>query len=701
MNGGVLTIQDGGNVFNSDSVTLGFAAGDTGTMNGVGPVSTLAVFGVIAVGNAGTGTLTISNGAVVTSDFGTSVAVEPGSTGTLNITSGGTLQTLALQAGGGTAQVNFDNGILRAIQNNPSFVTGFSGTGLNIASGGLTIDDAGFTVSIDSPFSGPGGLTKTGSGTVILTADNLYGGNTRILQGTLQIGNGNATANIVGNVEDNGTLVFNRSGGKKTFDGIISGSGSVVQLGSDNLELTASNAYGGGTTIESGILVVGTSNALGTGNVNLIGGILQVPSLDPLTIVVGGNFTEGPNGTLRLGAAGTTGNDYDHVQAAGSASVAGTLDIFSLGGFAPKGGDAFVVVRGAGGSSGRFSVINDFLNLNHLRRVDVYTKNADVLVYVAPSSPPPVPPSPPPIIPLPPGETPPPNPAGPPLEAQMPGVEVPPVDPGQPLPGDFVLKLLNPAAEQLTSLFEIPFSGANIQRFNLDDRMTQIQRGAAGFVSPVPPTPPSLTGKEAVGKEPTPPPVPSAPRWGVWANGWGDWAHVDSTASAQGYHFTTGGMSAGIDYLITDQLAVGLFGGYSHTWVNFKPGSADVDTGRGGLYATYFNSTGWWVDAGVWGGYNSYSTSRRALLGPANGSTDGYEISTFGEAGYNFHCGDLTWGPLVAMQYTDVHVSGFSEHGSLVPLDIHSNSQDSLRTDRKSTRLNSSHEFVSRMPSSA
>ena len=141
-------------------------------------------------------------------------------------------------------------------------------------------------------------------------------------------------------------------------------------------------------------------------------------------------------------------------------------------------------------------------------------------------------------------------------------------------------------------------------------------------------------------------------------------------------------MSAGIDYLVTDQLAVGLFGGYSHTWVNFKPsGSADVDTGRGGLYATYFNPTGWWVNAAVWGGGNSYSTSRQALLGLANGSTDGYEISTFGEAGYNFHCGDLVWEPLVAMQYTDAHVSGFSEHGSLIPLDIHSNSQDSLRTD--------------------
>jgi len=33
------------------------------------------------------------------------------------------------------------------------------------------------------------------------------------------------------------------------------------------------------------------------------------------------------------------------------------------------------------------------------------------------------------------------------------------------------------------------------------------------------------------------------------------------------------------------------------------------------------------------------------------------------------------------MQYTDVHVSGFSENGSVVPLDIHGDSQDSLVTD--------------------
>jgi outer membrane autotransporter protein len=65
----------------------------------------------------------------------------------------------------------------------------------------------------------------------------------------------------------------------------------------------------------------------------------------------------------------------------------------------------------------------------------------------------------------------------------------------------------------------------------------------------------------------------------------------------------------------------------------------------------------------------------------ANGETSGWEASTFGEAGYDLHYGDLAFGPTVSMQYTSVHLNGFGENGSLVPLQIHSDSQDSLVTD--------------------
>jgi len=65
----------------------------------------------------------------------------------------------------------------------------------------------------------------------------------------------------------------------------------------------------------------------------------------------------------------------------------------------------------------------------------------------------------------------------------------------------------------------------------------------------------------------------------------------------------------------------------------------------------------------------------------ANGGTGGAEYSTFVSGGYDFHCGHLTVGPIAALQYTYVNINSFSEKGSLAPLDIHSQSAESLRTD--------------------
>jgi outer membrane autotransporter protein len=65
----------------------------------------------------------------------------------------------------------------------------------------------------------------------------------------------------------------------------------------------------------------------------------------------------------------------------------------------------------------------------------------------------------------------------------------------------------------------------------------------------------------------------------------------------------------------------------------------------------------------------------------ANGSTSDCEVSTFVDAGYDFRFGDLSFGPLFAAQYTNVHVDGFTERGSFLPLNIHSDSEESWRTD--------------------
>ncbi len=99
--------------------------------------------GQLVVGFFGSGTLNIQDGAKVSVSVpaGTRLANGTGTSGTLNINGGGALETIVLSGTGtGTSQANFDNGILQARANNATFITGFSGTELNILAGGLTID---------------------------------------------------------------------------------------------------------------------------------------------------------------------------------------------------------------------------------------------------------------------------------------------------------------------------------------------------------------------------------------------------------------------------------------------------------------------------------------------------------------------------------------------------------------------------------
>jgi uncharacterized protein with beta-barrel porin domain len=101
---------------------------------------------------------------------------------------------------------------------------------------------------------------------------------------------------------------------------------------------------------------------------------------------------------------------------------------------------------------------------------------------------------------------------------------------------------------------------------------------------------------------------------------------------------------------------------------------------EGGVYATWSHH-GFYLVGAIYGGYNSYNSSRSALQGLAFGYTEGAELSTFISGGYDFHFGLLTVGPIAVLQYTYANVNGFSENGSLAPMQIQSNSEDSLRND--------------------
>jgi outer membrane autotransporter protein len=637
-------VDDGSLVFNrTDAITFPGIASGTGTLFQSGSGS-LTLTG----SNSYSGVTTVSAG---TLQAGSTTAFSPNSAFTVNsvVNLAGFSNTVGSLAGNGMVTNNGNPAILTAGGNGTNTV--FSGTLIN------------GTASL--------GLIKSGLGTLTLSGANTYTGGTTITGGNLQIGNGGTTGSIVGNVLDNGSLVFNRSDAI-TFPGVVSGTGSLTQTGSGSMTLTNANTYSGGTVIDRGTLLVDNAQALGTGYVTVNGGILAA---DPQPINVKGNYTQNAGGTLQLNVAGANPGQYDTLNVGGSAALGGTLKLISLG-FQPKAGDTLTLVTNNGLVSGRFAQFIDpfatgpgftFSGL-------VYEPNAVLLEFRSAAS-----------FALTPNQLA----AARLLDAvhQDSGaanlISFLNTEPFTNLPGDF--EKISP--DGLTAFYEISFSNANIQKLTLESRFDDIHHGSNGFSSNMKVNGATVNDKAGpdgkTSKAVVEPVLQHAPenRWGVWVTGFGDFVNVDGDGNAQGYNFTTGGVSLGLDYRLTDQLAIGVFGDYSHTWTSLNPGGhIDVDSGRGGVYATWF-SHGIYLNAAIYGGHNSYDSGRAGLGGLANGSTEGAEWSTFIGGGYDFHCGRLTVGPIASLQYTDVGIDSFSEHGSLAPLAIHSNSAESLRSD--------------------
>ncbi|WP_210203160.1 autotransporter-associated beta strand repeat-containing protein [Bradyrhizobium sp. AC87j1] len=171
--------------------------------------------------------------------------------------------------------------------------------------------------------AGSGSLTQAGPGTTVLTANNTYTGGTTIAAGTLQLGDGGRTGWITGNVLDNGTLVFNRADDVQ-LDGVISGSGAVRQMGSGATVLTADNTYLGGTAITAGALVLGNGGASGSvlGDVT-DNGILAFNRSDAFGF---GGVISGTGSVQQIGA-GTTVLTGASTYSGGTLIAAGTLQI--------------------------------------------------------------------------------------------------------------------------------------------------------------------------------------------------------------------------------------------------------------------------------------------------------------------------------------------------------------------------------------
>jgi outer membrane autotransporter protein len=245
------------------------------------------------------------------------------------------------------------------------------------------------------------------------------------------------------------------------------------------------------------------------------------------------------------------------------------------------------------------------------------------------------------------------------------------------------------APEELASIYEIKFALDTIQGANLIQRMDDIRAGSNGFCAAG--YAPQVTtqgysknfdGKTVLDKNPAPAFV-QAPenRWGIFVTGSGEYVKVsDEDANAPGYRITNGAVILGLDYRVSHNFAVGIYGGYEAGRAKlFENGRLTMEGGNVGGFATYFHD-GFYVDVAGGSGWNSYEIRRSALLGYARGRTDGSEVNALGAIGYDWKIGCLNIGPTASVQYTNVDIDRYTETGSLLPLEIQDQNEDSLRS---------------------
>jgi autotransporter-associated beta strand protein len=162
----------------------------------------------------------------------------------------GVLALGSANALGSTGTISFNGGTL---QYSASNTTDYSGRFSTAASQQYRVDTNGQSVTLGSDLTSVGGtLTKIGSGTLTLTGTNSYDGGTTVSGGRLVA---TTSQSLLTDVVNNAELEFVTNGGNYSFSGTISGTGSLIKSGSEQLNLEGANTYSGGTIVAAGTLV--------------------------------------------------------------------------------------------------------------------------------------------------------------------------------------------------------------------------------------------------------------------------------------------------------------------------------------------------------------------------------------------------------------------------------------------------------------
>jgi len=330
--GGAVTLTNNGKINHPAANTLIGGLGATLTVNGGADLNNQT----LRVGfNTTTGFMTI-DGAGSTATSGVYTYVGEAGTGSLLITNGGGLTTADMSIGnntGGTGLVHVSGAGSTLTQtntlSNPGLFVGSAGTGSLIIDGGATVTS--YRGMLGNNIGGSGSVYLDGAGsqwnTTLLTVGGSSTGVLMVVNGgKLSVDGGNGTINLGANSGVNGSLMI----GDGTPGGIVSASQITTGAGSGDITfatdatesspyyftqtglsggpsinvtgavkfqqtsgynvLTAASVSTGGAQILGGTLAVQMDGALGSGALIINGGTLM---LDDASVINATTFTAG------------------------------------------------------------------------------------------------------------------------------------------------------------------------------------------------------------------------------------------------------------------------------------------------------------------------------------------------------------------------------------------------------------------------
>ncbi|HEX4629680.1 MAG TPA: hypothetical protein VH188_01835 [Chthoniobacterales bacterium] len=204
----------------------------------------------------------------------------------------------------------------------------FTGNGLITGTISPLITHDGATVISNDGHS----LVGNSGGTIIST----HGG------GIVASGGGNIVASGGGNVISRDSAGIVATGGGNI---VATGGGNFHSNGSTSVDAPTDSGFtqNGGETNLSACTIVGPVTLNGgtlsgtgfiQGNLTNNGGYIT-PGHSAGAVAVLGNFTQGSNGTTIIEAGGASGEQFDSLQVAGTASLGGKLDVKTINGFTP------------------------------------------------------------------------------------------------------------------------------------------------------------------------------------------------------------------------------------------------------------------------------------------------------------------------------------------------------------------------------